>query len=166
MSITSQSRLVPDYVPCDHNLSRSMPPGRCPAVRAVAASPRIQRLEASSGFEPLMEVLQVGLNGPTRSARVRSVFGIAQSLSTKVRCQLYRLAGVAVTTAVIAGHRRLLVIGQERWVVEVDAVRQILRLSHRPCVCGSMGDRSSANGLSESLVGRFRSNTRAVVEGQ
>jgi len=34
-------------------------------------------MEASAGFEPAAEVLQVALNGPPTSARVRVVFQIA-----------------------------------------------------------------------------------------
>jgi hypothetical protein len=50
---------------------------RQPRGERRQASNRIQKMEASAGFEPAVEVLQVALNGPPRSARVRSLFRIA-----------------------------------------------------------------------------------------
>jgi hypothetical protein len=63
----------------------------------------VERLEASAGFEPAVEVLQVGLSGPPRPTPVPPVFGCRQLLSPKVRPSSPHFAGVAVTAAVIAG---------------------------------------------------------------
>jgi len=50
------------------------------------------KLEASAGFEPAVEVLQVGLNGSLESALVRAVFRIASRYPPKsaVNCLAMR----------------------------------------------------------------------------